>query len=93
MHARGLGDCARQLLLELDELRSLDVVLPVRGAADSRTEARLRVVARPEPALVQLLARLGLELPHVPKIVENVVPKNAPSKMQPSANQAKPLPN
>jgi hypothetical protein len=44
---------------------------------------RLRVVARPEPALAQLLARLGLELPQRPKIVEpmeNVVPKNALSK-------------
>jgi len=80
MHAKGLGDCARQLLLELDELRSLDVVLPVRGGEGTPAEVRLRVVARPEPALSLLLARLGLELPRVPKIVENVVPKNAPSK-------------
>jgi len=50
MHAKGLGDCARQLLLELDELRSLDVVLPVRGGEGTPTEVRLRVVARPEPA-------------------------------------------
>src|SRR5208337_1187140 len=73
MHAKGLGNCARQLLLELDELRSLDVVLPVRPAG----EIRLRVVARPEKALAQLLAHLGLDLPRTPKILENVVPKTA----------------
>ncbi len=86
LRTKGLGDCARQLLLELDELRSLDVVLPtVEGP-----EVRLRVVARPEKLLAQLLAHLGLELPRVPKIVEhlrNVVPKNGPSKTQAVANQ------
>ena len=74
MHAKGLGDCARQLLTELDELRSMDVVLPTTDAG----ELRLRVVARPEKALAQLLARLGLDLPNMPKGVQNVVPKNAP---------------
>ena len=33
LRSKGLGDCARQILLEQDELRSLDVVLPVRGGA------------------------------------------------------------
>ena len=42
MRAKGLGDCARQLLLELDELRSMDVILPTRPAG----EIRLRVVAQ-----------------------------------------------
>lgn len=92
MQAKGLGDCARQLLLELDQLRSLDVILPVRSRMASPTEVRLRVVARPEPALAQLLARLGLDLPSVPKVVENVVPKNGLSKTQPPANQAGPCP-
>jgi transposase len=73
MRAKGLGDCARQLLLELDELRSMDVILPTRPAG----EIRLRVVARPEKPLAQLLAHLGLDLPSAPKILENVVPKNA----------------
>jgi hypothetical protein len=86
LRAKSMGDCARQLLLELDELRSLDVVLPtVEGP-----EMRLRVVARPEPLLAQLLAHLGLELPRTPKVVEqlaNVVPKNGPSKTQTVANQ------
>jgi hypothetical protein len=71
MHARGLGDCARQLLHELDELRSMDVVLPVKDAP----EIRLRVVCRPEKSLAELLAHLGLELPRLPKKIENVVPK------------------
>jgi hypothetical protein len=93
MHAKGWGDCARQRLLELDELHSLDVVLPVRGSEGTPTEVRLRVVARPEPARAMLLARLGLEVPRAPKIVANVVPKNAPSKTQPIANQAMPLHN
>ncbi len=83
MRAKGLGDCARQLLLELDELRSLDVVLPTQEAG----EVRLRVVARPEKALAQLLARLGLGLPQMPKRIENVVPKIALLKTQPLANQ------
>jgi hypothetical protein len=89
IHAKGLGDCARQLLLELDELRSLDVVLPVRAVG----EVRLRVVPRPEPLLAQLLARLGLNLPSAPKIVANVVPKTALSKTQSIAYQAMPSPN
>lgn len=83
LRAKGLGDCGRQLLLELDELRLLDVVLPTREAG----EVRLRVVARPEKLLAQLLARLGLELPSQPKIIENVVPKTAAFRTQPIANQ------
>ena len=73
MSAKGLGSCARQLLLELDELRSMDVVLPTQEAG----EVRLRVVAKPDKPLAQLLIRLGIELPNVPKVLENVVPKMA----------------
>lgn len=71
MSAKGLGSCARQLLLELDELRSMDVILPTKEAG----EVRLRVVAKPEKPLVQLLIRLGIELPNVPNVIGNVVPK------------------
>lgn len=85
MHAKGLGDCARQLLLELDELRSMDVVLPTRAAG----EVRLRVVARPEKQLAELLAHLDLDLPRLPKRIENVVPKTAPSETQVADGQAK----
>jgi len=71
MSAKGLGNCARQLLLELDELRSMDVVLPTKESG----EIRLRVVAKPDKPLAQLLVRLGIELPNVPKVIANVVPK------------------
>ena len=74
MSAKGLGSCARQLLLELDELRSMDVVLPTEESG----EVRLRVVARPEKPLAQLLLRLGIELPNMPKVLSNVVPKTTP---------------
>ena len=47
-----------------------DIVLPVRTAQATSAAVRLRVVARLEPALAQLLARLGLEVPQQPKIVE-----------------------
>jgi hypothetical protein len=78
MAAKGLGTCARQLLHELDELRSMDVVLPTRAAG----EIRLRVVARPEEPLANLLAHLDLQLPRIPKILGNVVPKIAPPEAQ-----------
>ncbi len=84
MASKGLGNCARQLLKELDELRSMDVVLPT----DTGVELRLRVVAKPENELAQLLAHLGLGLPQRPKLVADVVPKISPKNTQVSANQA-----
>ena len=78
MAAKGLGTCARQLLLELDELRSMDVVLPARNGC----EVRVRTLAQPEKALAVLLAHLGLQLPQKPQILGNVVPKIAPKKPQ-----------
>ena len=84
MASKGLGTCARQLLKELDELHSMDVVLPT----DTKVELRLRVVAQPEKELAQLLVHLGLALPKRPKILPNVVPKIVPQKSQVPANQA-----
>lgn len=77
MRGKGLGNCSRQLLKEVATVRSLDVVLPVKPT-DSRDtrEVRLRVVARPDRLAAELLIRLGLELPSVPKLVQNVVEKN-----------------
>ena len=54
MASKGLGTCARPLLKELEELHSMDVVLPT----DTGVELRLRVVAQPEKELAQLLAHL-----------------------------------
>ena len=50
-----------------------DVVLPVKD----RGEVRMRVVAKPDRSVAELLHRLGMILPRVPKIVENVVEKIA----------------
>jgi transposase len=68
----GLGQCARQVLRELETIRSMDVVLPVRDQA----EVRLRLVAKPEKLAADLLARLRLKLPGRPKTIRNVVEKN-----------------
>lgn len=86
MRAKGLGDCGRQLLIEMDELRSMDVVLPTAEEG----EVRLRVVAKPEKPLAELLAHLGLDLPRRPRILENVVQKTALPQTHPPAIQAKP---
>jgi len=76
MRGKGLGNCCRQLLKEVARVRSLDVVLPVKQShSQDRHELRLRVVARPERPVAELLVRLGLELPSVPKLVRNVVEK------------------
>ena len=59
-------------------MRSMDVVLPVRETDSMTTrELRLRVVARPDRPVAELLHRLGLELPSAPKLVQNVVEKNS----------------
>src|SRR5436190_4279106 len=76
MHGKGLGDCARELLKQVSTVRSMDVVLPVKEAASQQTrELRLRVVARPDRPVAELLVRLGLDLPSAPKSVQNVVEK------------------
>jgi hypothetical protein len=78
MRGKGLGHCSRQLLKEVATVRSMDVVLPVKETESQETrEVRLRVVARPDRLVAELLVRLGLELPSVPKAVQNVVEKNA----------------
>jgi transposase len=77
MHGKGLGNCARQLLKEVATVRSMDVVLPVKQSqSQEMRQLRLRVVARPDRPVAELLVRLGLELPSAPKLVQNVVEKN-----------------
>jgi len=77
MSGKGLGNCARQLIKEVATVRSMDVVLPVKEASrQNPREMRLRVVARPDRLVAELLVRLGLELPNAPKAVQNVVEKN-----------------
>jgi hypothetical protein len=65
------------LLKEVAAVRSMDVVLQARPDPRTEpTELRLRVVARPDKQVAELLQHLGLQLPHAPKIVQNVVPQN-----------------
>jgi hypothetical protein len=71
MRGKGLGTCARQLFKEVATVRSMDVILPLKN----RGEVRLRVVAKPDRPVAELLHRLGVILPRAPKIVENVVEK------------------
>jgi hypothetical protein len=73
MKASGLGTAPRKLLTEMKEIKSLDVLLPAKG----RT-IRLRVVATAPQALKVLLQRMRILLPNRPRIIENVVQKNAP---------------
>ena len=72
MKGKGLGDCCRQPIKEVATIKSMDVVLPVKNG----TELRLRVVARPDKSVQELLNHLGLELPSAPKMIQNVVSKN-----------------
>lgn len=65
----GLGTAPRKLVEEMNEIRSLDVVLPAKDK-----KIRLRTVSAAPQELKILLQRLKLPLPNVPKIVENVVP-------------------
>jgi transposase len=77
MHGKHLGNCARQLVKEVATVRSMDVVLPIRDESTNETRPiRLRVVARPDRPVAELLVRLGLDLPAAPKLVQNVVEKN-----------------
>jgi hypothetical protein len=73
MRSKGLGTCARQLLLEVSTIRSMDVILPVKN----RGQLRMRLVARPDKPVAELLAHRGLALPISPKIIQNVVEKIA----------------
>ncbi len=69
MQSCGLGTVPQQLLDELRQIRSLDVILTAR----QNTEIRLRVVGIPEERTRIRLHRLGLRLPNRPKIIDNVV--------------------
>jgi transposase len=72
MKASGLGTAPRKLVEEMREVRSLDVLLPAKDKT-----IRLRVAATPAPELKVLLQRMKLLLPNRPKILQNVVQKNA----------------
>lgn len=72
MRGKGLGTCARQLLGEIATIKSMDVVLPVR-TQQGVTQLRLRIVARPDRMVAELLQRLALYLPQQSRTIENEV--------------------
>ena len=67
--ASGLGSSPAKLLEEFREIRSMDIVMPVKD----RNSVRLRVVAKPDDHVRVLLQRLGIKIPNRPKNIENVV--------------------
>ena len=69
----GLGASPAKLLEEFREIRSMDVVLPIKD----RAPARLRLVVKPDNHVRVLLQKLGLKIPNRPKVVENVVQNSA----------------
>ena len=73
LKGKGLGDCARQVLKELESIHSMDVVLQVKDKA----EVRLRLVSKPDKLATDLLAHMQLRLPSRPKRVQNVVETRA----------------
>src|SRR5512139_292249 len=73
MSSCGLGTAPRKLLEELREIRSLDVLLPLKDKT-----IRLRIVATPPQELKELLHHLKLPLPNRPKLIQNVVAQIAP---------------
>ena len=70
MKATGLGTGPGKLLTEMNEIKSLGVLLP----AQDKT-IRLRVAATAPPALKALLQRMKISLPNRPGMIENAVDK------------------
>lgn len=66
MQTCGLGSAPRKLLEEMEEVRSLDIVLPT----DLGNELRLRTITHPETHLAILLDQLQLRLPNRPKTIK-----------------------
>ena len=69
MASKGLGSSPAKLLEEFREIRSMDIVMPVKD----RRPVRLRVVAKPDDHVRVLLQRLEIKIPNRPKNIENVV--------------------
>jgi transposase len=83
MNSKGLGNSPAKLLEEFREIRSMDIVMPIKD----RNPVRLRIVAKPDEHVRVLLQRLGLKIPNRPKMVENVVENLTPKILQPVENK------
>lgn len=82
MESKGLGNSPAKLLEEFREIRSMDIVMPVKD----RNPVRLRIVAKPDEHVRVLLQKLGIKIPNRPKIVQNVVENLTPKILQPIEN-------
>jgi transposase len=69
MASKGLGNSPKKLMQEFSEIRSMDVVLPVKN----RSSVRLRVIAKPDMHVRILLHKMGIKLPNRPFLIKNVV--------------------
>lgn len=83
MSSKGLGNSPAKLLEEFREIRSMDIVMPVKD----RNPLRLRIVAKPDEHVRVLLQRLEIKIPNRPKVVENVVENLAPGILQTIENK------
>jgi hypothetical protein len=82
MRSKGLGTCARQLLLEVSSIRSMDVILPVKNASPLRP-------ARGRPTRQTTAGPPWLGATTSSKIIQNVVEKIAWNRL-PSRLNARP---
>lgn len=73
LKSKGLGDCALQVLKELESIHYMDVVLQVKDKAD----VRLRLVGKLDKMTADPLADMQLKLPTRPRRVQNVVETQA----------------
>jgi transposase len=68
MDSKGLGTCARKLVEAVGTVRSMDIVVPVKREGQV-VNLSVRTVAKPDPDVATLLARLDLKLPKRSKTV------------------------
>ena len=83
MVSKGLGNSPAKLLEEFREIRSMDIVMPVKD----RSPVRLRVVAKPDEHVRVLLQRLEIKIPNRPKTIANVVKTLTPEIPQTVENK------
>lgn len=69
MDSKGLGKSQEKIMKEFREIRSVDVIVPVKD----RASLRLRVIGKPDMHVQILIAKLGIKLPNRPIFVKNVV--------------------
>ena len=69
MDSKGLGKSQEKIMKEFREIRSVDVIVPVKD----RASLRLRVIGKPDMHVQILIAKLGIKLPNRPIFLKNVV--------------------